>query len=41
MKKIKMSNESQAALAWFFCGYACMLLLFVIGIMSNVIKVVI
>ena len=40
MKKFKLSNEAQIAIAWFFCGYAFTLLLFVLGIMSGHIKII-
>ena len=40
MKKLEISQYGQTAVAWFFCGFAFMLLLFVLGVMSNHIKII-
>lgn len=40
MKKIDLSHDAEIAVSWFFCGFACMLLMFVLGVMSNHIKII-
>ncbi len=39
MKKIDLSHDAEIAVSWFFCGSAFGLLLFVIGVMFNIIKI--
>ena len=39
MKKIDLSHDAEIAVSWFFCGFAFGLLLFVIGVIFNIIKI--